>query len=189
MPALLEIITCHKSFKFYLFLSFRDVNYFGIQLQESTKAQIISEDNVKTWLIFNFRCFAPVPGILLFNYLLYVCIYSLICIPPFFIFRTFSGLSYIFFFFPNICGKQGIHSWPAASRTAWSQPQHQHKRNHIVLSCFQFLQLLCSQVMTLASPLICHPLFIRGYLSVGFFPFYCWPVFTSSLTLLTLAST
>lgn len=74
------------------------MNYFGIQLQESTKAQIISEDNVKTWLIFNFRCFAPLPGILLFNYLLHVCIYSLICIPPF-IFRTFSGLNYFFFFF------------------------------------------------------------------------------------------
>lgn len=93
-----------------------------------------------------------------------------------------------FFIFSNICGKQGIQSCPAASCTAWSQPQHQHKRNHIVLSCFQFLQLLCSQVMTLVSPLICHPLFIRAYLSVGFFPFYCWPAFTSSLTLLTLAS-
>lgn len=174
---------CHKSFKFYLFLFFTDVTEFGIQVQESTKAQISSEGNVKTWLISNFRCFAPVPGILSFNYLLHVCIYSLICISPF-IFRTFNRLNHIIFF-PNISGKQEIQSCLAAS---WSQPQHQHKRNHIVLSCFQFLQLLCSQVMTLVSPLICHPLFIRAYLSVGFFPFYCWPAFTSSLTLLTLAS-
>lgn len=72
-------------------------NYFGIQVQESTKAQISSEGNVKTWLISNFRCFAPVPGILSFNYLLHVCIYSLICISPF-IFRTFNRLNYIIFF-------------------------------------------------------------------------------------------
>lgn len=82
------------------------MNYFGIQVQDSTKAQISSEDNVKTWLISNFRCFAPVPGILLFNYLLHVCIYSLICIPPL-IFRTFSRLNYIIFFQVSV-GNRGF---------------------------------------------------------------------------------
>lgn len=94
------------------------MNYFRIQIQKSTKAQIISEDNVKTWLISNSRCFASVPGILLFNYLVHVCIYSLICIPSS-IFRTFRGFNYIFFSQISVRNR-GIQLCYAASRAAWS---------------------------------------------------------------------
>lgn len=123
----------------------------------------------------------------LITYSMYAFIHSFASLH--FLYLEHLADSATFFFFQISVGNRGFT--PALQHPALPGVSHSTstKETNIVLSCFQFLQLLCSQVMTLVSPLICHPLFIRGYLSVGFFPFYCWPVFTSSLTLLTLAST
>lgn len=78
----------------------------------------------------------------------------------------------------------GIRGIQLCSAACIAQPHHQQRGNNMALSS-AFLQLLCSQVMTLVSPWYAI-LYLLQHIYLFFY--YCWPAFISSLTLLTLAS-